>query len=216
MIIAIDGPAGSGKGTIARMLAEKFNLEYLDTGKLYRAVALQSLISLGYSEIDNSLQVSPEILKDEAVKISKNLDSSFIKSPIIETEIVGNFASIVSENLEVRRNLIDFQRRIANSPKGAVLDGRDIGTIICPNADYKFFITASLETRAKRRFEQLKSNPNITYNQVYDDIKRRDERDKARVSAPLKQAKDAETIDTSELSIQDVFNKISNQISSKN
>ncbi len=212
MLIAIDGPAGSGKGTIAKMLAKKFNLVYLDTGKLYRAVALQALLEAGYNSNSNQTEIDINKISKIAIYSSKNLDSNLLNNPNLDGEFIGKFASIVSAIPEVRSNLIEFQRNIAKAPQGAVLDGRDIGTIICPNADYKFFITANLEARAKRRYEQLKSNPQITYQKVYDDIFNRDERDKARIIAPLARADDAILIDTSELSIDDVFNKICHKI----
>ncbi len=198
MLIAVDGPAASGKGTIAKMIARKYGLTYLDTGRLYRAVAL-SVVS----------HQSPTFSEDFAIEASKNIKPSDIESDKLETEEIGKYASIVSAIPQVRQNLLEFQRKIAASPNGAILDGRDIGTVICPDADFKFFITADAKVRAKRRYEQLKlKNPNITEEQVLNNILARDERDKNRKIAPLTVAEDAHYIDTSTLSIDEVFDKI--------
>lgn len=198
MLIAVDGPAASGKGTIAKMISRKYGLTYLDTGRLYRAVAFK-VVSLKSSVFSEEM----------AIEASKNIKPSDIESDRLETEEIGKYASIVSAIPQVRQNLLEFQRKIAASPNGAILDGRDIGTVICPQADFKFFITADAKVRAKRRYEQLKlKNPNITEEQVLNDILARDERDKSRKIAPLTVAKDAHHIDTSTLSIDEVFEKI--------
>jgi cytidylate kinase len=220
MLIAIDGPAASGKGTIAKMIAAHFGLEYLDTGRLYRLVGFELMKKNGTQELRNSGNFEnrndPKLLSSQspefialAINIAKNLDTSNINSEELETEEVGKAASIVSAIPEVRSALLDFQRRTAKHPKGAVLDGRDIGTVICPNANFKFFITANPEVRANRRYLQLKSkNKDVTEQQVLNDIISRDERDSNRSIAPLLPAIDAISIDTSNIGINDVFERV--------
>ncbi len=205
LLIAIDGPAASGKGTIAKKLAEYYDLDYLDTGSIYRAVGYK-MIHLGQDPNDEKL----------AIEAAKNIVPEDIKNEHLYDEGVGAAASIVSAVPEVRNVLFDFQRQFAEGQRGAVLDGRDIGTVICPEADFKFYITADLETRAKRRYKQLqnKGNP-IIYQSVLEDLKRRDDRDSKRDAAPLKQAEDAVYIDTTELQVEEVFVKILSIIASK-
>lgn len=210
MLIAIDGPAASGKGTIAKMIATHFGLEYLDTGRLYRLVGFEllQLPEFRIQSSENNKSLNSE-LYSLATNIAKNLDTTNINSEQLETEEVGRAASIVSAIPEVRAALLDFQRRIAKHPKGAVLDGRDIGTVICPNANFKFFITAKPEVRANRRYLQLKAkNKNITEDQVLADIIARDQRDSNRQIAPLIPAIDAISIDTSDIGINDVFERV--------
>jgi cytidylate kinase len=195
MLIAIDGPAASGKGTVARMIAKQYSLEHLDTGRLYRLVAWEMLKSGGPLS--------------EAESIAKNLDISQINNEEIETEEVGAMASKVSAIPEVRAELLDFQRRVSKSPKGAVLDGRDIGTVICPNANFKFYITAEAEVRAKRRFDQLRAKgKKVVEADILKDILARDERDSNRNVAPLLPAIDAIYIDTTNLTVEQVFDKV--------
>ncbi len=210
MLIAIDGPAASGKGTVAKMVAKKYGLEYLDTGRLYRAVALKVVDSwkmeVGSNKIDTS---NFELQTLNLVEASKNITAQDLKGDRLETEEVGKYASIVSAIPEVRQNLFEFQRKVAKLPNGAVLDGRDIATVICPEADFKFFITADAKIRAKRRYDQLKlKNKDLTEEQVLNDILARDERDKGRKIAPLTVAEGAHYIDTSGLSIEEVFEKV--------
>jgi CMP/dCMP kinase len=227
MLIAIDGPAASGKGTVAKKLAEHYGLEYLDTGRLYRLVGWELLknnpavIASDHSERGNPAETSDgwiassampprnDGLRERAIGISHSLDLSSIGSEEIETEEVGRAASIVSAIPEVRAALLEFQRNIAKSPKGAVLDGRDIGTVICPNADFKFYITAEPEARAKRRYLQLKARKkNVSEAEILKDILSRDERDKNREVAPLVPAMGAIYIDTTEMDVEHVFAKI--------
>lgn len=206
MVIAIDGPAASGKGTVAKMVAKYFGMDYLDTGSIYRAVGYK-LISEG---------ISPED-KDAAVMVAKNITPDDIANPHLYDEGIGSAASIVSAIPEVRDALFNFQKNFAKSPNGAVLDGRDIGTVICPDADFKFFITANIETRAKRRFKQLQNQQNsIIYESVLDDLKRRDERDSQRSIAPLKKADDAIFIDTTDMNADEVFKKVLSLIERSN
>lgn len=204
MVIAVDGQAASGKGTLARKLAKKYGLQYLDTGGLYRAVGLK-LMDAGKQAED----------KAAAISAAKSIDVSDLSSPRLRMEEVGNMASIVSAYPEVRSALLDFQRSVANNPKGAVLDGRDIGTVVCPDAAVKFFLTASMDARAKRRHTELSAHGvEVVYQSVYDDLKERDERDAQRSIAPMKPAQDAHQIDTSEMEIEQVFEKAEKIVSS--
>ncbi len=196
MIIAIDGPAASGKGTLARKLAEHFNLAYLDTGSLYRAVALKLVLE---SKDPHDVQASTQAARD--------LDAALLDDPRLRSGGVGEAASVVAAIPEVRSEMLEFQRRYASAPGGAVLDGRDIGTIVCPNADVKIFVVANPEVRAKRRFAELqvRGEP-VTYESVMADLRARDARDQERAIAPLKPADDALLLDTSELDIETAFN----------
>lgn len=189
MIIAVDGPAASGKGTIARALAGHFGLPHMDTGLLYRAAAL-NLLSMGGDP-------ESEFAAARACDISQ-IDFA---DPELKSETVGGIASRISTYRLVREALIERQRRFAAQPQGAVLDGRDIGTVIAPQAEVKLFVTASAEARAERRLAELKRlGLDVHYPDVLADIRARDERDTSRSAAPLKPAADAEMIDTSELS----------------
>lgn len=195
MIIAIDGPAASGKGTLARKLAAHFNIAYLDTGSLYRAVALRLVLD----------GADPKV-EEKAVEAARQLDGSLLGDPRLRSGGVGEAASVVAANPRVREEILDFQRRYAATPGGAVLDGRDIGTIVCPDADVKLFVVANPEVRAKRRFEELRaSGEEVTYDTVLADLKARDARDEGRAIAPLKPASDALLLDTSELDIETAF-----------
>ena len=193
LVIAIDGTAASGKGTLGKKLAESYKIPYLDTGNLYRSVA--------------SLMLSENVdLNDQgiAIRIAKSLDLKTVNVFNNRNIEVTNASSIIAQFEGVRNVLLDFQREFAKD--GAVVDGRDIGTIVLPNADQKFYITASLEVTAKRRFEQYKeNNEKIDLKTIKYDIEARDKRDKERSIAPLKIADDAIIIDTSNLCIKSVF-----------
>jgi cytidylate kinase len=190
MIIAVDGPAASGKGTIARALARHYDLPHLDTGLLYRAVGMAVLEAGGDPG-------SPEDALEAARHVSSALDD-----PALKSEAAGRAASLVSAHPSVRAALLDRQKRFADQAGGAVLDGRDIGTVIAPHADAKLFVTASAEVRARRRHDELKRMGLPTREEtVLQDIRARDERDSARSAAPLRMADDAALLDTSELSI---------------
>jgi 3-phosphoshikimate 1-carboxyvinyltransferase len=194
-VIAVDGPAASGKGTLARRLSEFYDIPYLDTGSLYRAVGLK-LVYSGKDPYD----------KRAAIDAARSLDENDLTNPRLRQERIGNAASIISAVPEVRSILLDFQRKFAATGNGAVLDGRDIGTVVCPDADIKFFITASLETRAQRRHRELQGEGiEVIYNSVLDDLRERDERDASRAAAPLIPSDDAILIDTSTLEAEDVF-----------
>ncbi|MFO0109075.1 MAG: (d)CMP kinase [Alphaproteobacteria bacterium] len=194
-MIAVDGPAASGKGTLARRLADYFGLSYLDTGSLYRAVGMRVV----YAD-KNPSDVAA------AIAAARAIQDHDLANPKIRSERIGKAASIVSAIPEVRAALLDYQRDFAQRAGGAVLDGRDIGTVICPEADYKFFVTASLETRARRRHKELSEmGVKVDYDSVVNDLRERDGRDAERAVAPLKPAPDAVHLDTSHLSANDVF-----------
>jgi len=190
MIIAVDGPAASGKGTIARALARHYRLPHLDTGLLYRAVGL-TVVRAGGDPAD-----AADALHGCA------FDPALLDDPALKTEAAGKAASQVSVHLQVRDALLDRQRAFARQPGGAVLDGRDIGTVIAPWADAKLFVTASAQVRAERRFRELESmGARVGFGEVLADIVARDERDMGRSAAPLRQAEDADLLDTSDMSI---------------
>jgi len=191
MIIAVDGPAASGKGTIAKALARYYRLPHMDTGLLYRAAAL-NLLRLG-------LDPESEFHAARACDVSQ-ID---FDDPELRSEAVGGVASRISAYPRVREALLQRQRHFAARPGGAVLDGRDIGTVIAPEAEAKLFVTASAEVRARRRWEELKRNGlEAELEDVLADIRARDERDAARAAAPLRCADDAVLIDTSLLGIE--------------
>jgi len=195
MIIAIDGPAASGKGTLAKRVAAHFGLPHLDTGLLYRAVA-------------RDLQKRTGALDDRllAVSLARDLDPLTLDDPSLRGPGLGEAASLVARLPEVRAALLDVQRTFAAHVLGAVLDGRDIGTVVCPEADVKLYVTASPEVRARRRYLEMKGRGEpVEYDAVLADIRRRDERDAGRSSAPMRPAEDAILLDTSNLDIETAF-----------
>lgn len=209
MIVAIDGPAASGKGTIAKKLAEYFNLSYLDTGILYRAVALQ-MLTKGMNEKDSQ----------SAEKVARQVSIDSIDHTGIRTRAVSDLASKIATIPGVREELLDRQRRFAQNPDpgkdGAILDGRDIGTVVCPHADFKIFIMADLEIRAKRRWKELlQSDPTVIYCEVLEEMRSRDERDTNRKDAPLAVTSGALVIDTSNKSIDVSVNEAKSWILSR-
>jgi cytidylate kinase len=198
-IVAVDGPAAAGKGTLAKRLAAEFNLAYLDTGSLYRAVAAK-LIAAG-GDVDDPLA---------AATAADNLKSGDLERSDLRDEAVGDAASKVSAMGEVREALLVFQRDYAHNPPGgvagAILDGRDIGTVVCPEACAKLFVTASLEERARRRHEELRGRgEDSIYAAVLRDMEARDVRDAARTLAPLQPASDAYSLDTSKMDVEAAF-----------
>ncbi|TGE00302.1 (d)CMP kinase [Methylobacterium nonmethylotrophicum] len=195
MVIAIDGPAASGKGTLAKRLALYYGLPHLDTGLLYRAVAL-TLLDAGRDLADEAA----------AAAAAQSLSPDFLGDPRLRGSAMGEAASIVSAQGAVRAALLDWQRRFAGAPAGAVLDGRDIGTVVCPDAAVKLFVTASAEERARRRHRELggRGEP-VAYEAVLADILRRDARDADRDAAPLRVAEDAVVIDTTSLDAEAAF-----------
>jgi len=205
IVIAIDGPAASGKGTLARRLAEHFSMDYLDTGSLYRAVGMK-LVYAGKDPHD------PKAALDAA----NHIDAEDLANPRLRQERIGQAASIVSAYPEVRAALLEFQRNYARSGRGAVLDGRDIGTVVCPDADFKFFITATLYARAKRRHKELQGEGiEVIFESVLEDLRERDERDEKRSVAPLIPAEDAVLMDTSTLDASQVFEQACRVIQAK-
>lgn len=190
MIIAVDGPTASGKGTISKRLAEHFRLPFLDTGLLYRAVGWT------VKQFDGDPDREADALK--ACQFSDEL----LSDPALRSESIGSYASKVSVHASVRAALDKRQRDFANQSVGAVLDGRDIGTVIAPQADAKLFVTASAEARAVRRYEEMISRGEaVNFDDILADILKRDERDQNRATAPLKPAEDADLLDTSDLTI---------------
>lgn len=195
MIIAIDGPAASGKGTLARRIAAHFGYQCLDTGLLYRAVA-------------RDMRAAEQPLDDvkAAEWAAKSLDPKSLDDHGLRDPGVGDAASVVAKIPEVRAALLAFQRDFAAQEPGAVLDGRDIGTVVCPNADVKLFINADVEVRARRRYEELNARGEpVTYERVLDTIKARDARDKGRADAPMVIAPDALVLDTTAMTADEAF-----------
>lgn len=196
MIIAIDGPVAAGKGTLARALAARYGFAYLDTGALYRAVGAK-VLRAGADPADAA----------QAEAAARHLDAADLAAKDLRSEAVGLAASKVAAIPAVRAALLDYQRRFAAQPPdgraGAVLDGRDIGTVVCPEAAVKLFVTASDAVRARRRTDELLARGEAAdYAKVLEDLKKRDEQDRLRAAAPLKPAADAHLLDTSELSIE--------------
>ncbi|MGA8291664.1 MAG: (d)CMP kinase [Rhodoplanes sp.] len=194
MIIAIDGPAASGKGTLGKRLAEHYGLRHLDTGLIYRAVA-KALLDAGHPLDDHA----------RAAEAARRLDPATFDDRL-KSHAIGEAASIVSAIPEVRAALVAFQRNFAAEPPGAVLDGRDIGTVICPDADVKIFVTAAPQARARRRFLELSAiGQPVSEADILADILRRDERDTKRPVAPLAPAPDAHLLDTTHFDIDAAF-----------
>jgi CMP/dCMP kinase len=195
MILAIDGPAASGKGTLGKLLAGHYGLRHLDTGLIYRAVA-KAVLDAGHSPDDRAC----------AVAAAEALDPGRFGEAALKRQAVGEAASLVSAIPEVRKVVLAFQREFGRTPPGAVLDGRDIGTVIFPDADVKIFVTATPEVRARRRAAELaQAGERINAADVLADIRRRDERDTKRAIAPLKAAPDAHLLDTTHLDIDAAF-----------
>jgi len=203
VIIAVDGPAASGKGTLARRLAAHFDYAYLDTGSLYRALAYD-VLRRGEAPENASA----------GLRAAKALDLAMLNDPEIlaalRTDAIGTAASLVAAQPDTREAILQIQRDIADTPPdgkaGAVLDGRDIGTIVCPQAAHKIFVTARAEIRAERRWQELRQHdPQVSLEDVLADLKARDQRDSERATAPMRAAQDAHLLDTSDLSIEEAF-----------
>ncbi|WP_425406849.1 (d)CMP kinase [Hwanghaeella sp.] len=194
-VIAVDGPAASGKGTLARKLAAHFGYDYLDTGKLYRATGL-AVLNAGKDPSDETA----------AVEAANSIDPARLDDPALSGDDAAAAASKVAAIGAVRAALKDFQIAFAARRPGAVLDGRDIGTVICPDAPAKLFVTASVEVRAERRHKELLSRgEDSIYARVLQELRERDERDTNRADAPLRPADDAQVLDTSAMSIDEAF-----------
>ena len=209
LVVALDGPAAAGKGTLARRLADAFNLAYLDTGSLYRATGVATIRAGG-----------DPAHEPDAVKAAQGLDIESFSPADLRSEQAGSAASQVAVLPGVRAALLDFQRNFAKNPPGgkagAVLDGRDIGTVVCPDATVKIFVEAELETRVQRRVKELREKgENIIEARVRADMQARDARDKDRSVAPLKAADDAFTLDTSNMTADEAFAKARAYIESK-
>ena len=195
MIIAVDGPAAAGKGTLARRIAQHYRLDHLDTGRLYRATAFEALQSGG----DPAIAAVAEAA-------AKRVCADRLGDPRLNEERVAQASSVVAAFPGVRAALLAFQRDFARRPLGAVLDGRDIGTVVCPDAQAKIFVTASVDARASRRFKELRAaGVEAIYERVLQDMKDRDARDSGRQAAPLKPADDAFVLDTTALSADAAF-----------
>jgi cytidylate kinase len=197
-VIAIDGPAASGKGTVSKVISKKLQFNYLDTGKLYRAIGAKYLE--GY----------------QPIAAAKSLEISDLDKYDLQKPEIAQAASEIASIPEVRATLLKFQRNFSQKLPGAVLDGRDIGTVVCPDARIKIFLTASLEARAKRRYVELrKHDEKINFETILEQIKERDSRDQTRESSPMVAASDARIIDTSELSINEAVDKVFSYIQTK-
>ncbi|MBB4009681.1 (d)CMP kinase [Allorhizobium taibaishanense] len=194
-VIAIDGPAAAGKGTLSRRIADSYGFHHLDTGLTYRATA-KALLDAGMP------------LDDEAVaeQTALDLDLAGLDRNVLSDHAIGEAASKIAVMPAVRRALVEAQRRFASKEPGTVLDGRDIGTVVCPDAAVKLYVTASPDVRARRRFDEIAARGEpADYQAVFEDVKRRDARDMGRADSPLKPAEDAHLLDTSEMSIEAAF-----------
>lgn len=198
LVIAIDGPSASGKGTLAKRIAKHFDLPYLNTGALYRLVAFRAI----------EQKIDTNNFENKISDLVKNITEADLEPDELFSEKVGAVASVIAKNPKLREALFDFQKDFVALGKkekgGAVLDGRDTTTVICPDADYKFYVTANVEIRAQRRFVQLQTS----FDEILAQLKKRDENDLNRLDAPLKIAADAHVIDNGNLSIEEGFQKI--------
>lgn len=193
--IAIDGPAAAGKGTLSRLIAEAYGFHHLDTGLTYRATAKALL--------DRGLPLDDETI---AADVARNLDLGGLDRSVLSAHAIGEAASRIAVMPSVRRALVEAQRSFAAREPGTVLDGRDIGTVVCSDAPVKLYVTASPEVRAKRRYDEILAGGGAAdFETILDDIRRRDERDMGRADSPLKPADDAHLLDTSEMSIEAAF-----------
>lgn len=208
MIIAFDGPAGSGKSTIAKIISEKLGITYLDTGAMYRAVTLYFLENNVDFNDENQVKINLEKIELEFINDKLYLNNKDVSVQIREKNVNDN-VSFVSSIRIVREKMVDLQRKMSGK-KSVVLDGRDIGTVVFPNADYKFYITASVDVRARRRYEEelRKGISNLSLGEVKKSMENRDYIDSNREVTPLRKADDAIEIDTSDMSIDEVLEKI--------
>ena len=198
IVIAIDGPAASGKGTVSKAVAKKLRFNYLDTGKLYRTIGAKYLE--GY----------------QPIAAAQKLESSDLDKYDLQKPEIAQAASEIASIPEVRAALLEFQRNFSQKKPGAVLDGRDIGTVVCPKAKIKIFLTASLEARAKRRYVELrKQDKEISFETILEQIRERDNRDQTRSCSPMLAARDAKIFDTSKFSINEAVDKVFNYIQTK-
>lgn len=221
LVVAIDGPAGTGKSSAARILAKKFNFIYVDTGAIYRALAF--LVEKYDKNAENMDEVLPLIshlsvlIDDKELRTKIIVDGQFVDSEL-RTENISRLSSIVSQHKKVRESLLPVQRNLVNEiSTGAIFEGRDIGTVVFPHAPVKIFITANPETRAQRRYDEIKnSDQKISFDAILEAIQKRDERDEKRSSAPMQKAQDAHVIDSSTMTLEEVIDEATgliNQIS---
>ena len=195
LTIALDGPAASGKGTLARRIAAHYGFRHLDTGLTYRAAA-KALLDAGLPLDD----------EESAARMAREVDLAGLDRSVLSSHEIGEAASRIAVMPAVRRALVEAQRRFAATPPGAVLDGRDIGTVVCPDATVKLFVTASPKTRAQRRYDEIRaSGKKVGYEEILADLERRDARDTGRTDSPLKPAEDAHLLDTTEMGIEAAF-----------
>ncbi|MBR0557527.1 (d)CMP kinase [Ciceribacter sp. L1K23] len=195
MIIAVDGPAAAGKGTLSRRIAETYGFHHLDTGLTYRATA-KALLDAGLPLDDERV----------AADVALRIDLGGLDRDVLSAHDIGEAASKIAVMPAVRRALVEAQRQFASREPGTVLDGRDIGTIVCPDAKVKFYVTASPEIRARRRYDEiLGKGGEAVLEDIFDDVRKRDERDMGRADSPLRPADDAHLLDTSEMSIEAAF-----------
>ncbi|MFH1552053.1 MAG: (d)CMP kinase [Candidatus Omnitrophota bacterium] len=221
-VIAIDGPAGSGKSSVSRLLAERLGFVYVDTGAMYRALTLKVMRkNIDFAEEREIIKLSKDLdLKllpssEGASLIRVIMDSEDVSDEIRKMEVTGN-VKYVARIGAVRENMVNLQRRMVADLSGAVMEGRDIGTVVLPDAKHKFYIDASFDERIERRLAELRAKGHpVTRNEVADDLKQRDHTDKTRKVGPLKKAEDATFIDTTELSIEQVVNRIMEYVSGK-
>ncbi|WP_137156936.1 (d)CMP kinase [Rhizobium sp. FKL33] len=193
--IAIDGPAAAGKGTLSRRIADAYGYHHLDTGLTYRAVA-KAMLDQGFALDDERL----------AVDAARGLDLSQLDRAVLSAHAIGEVASRIAVMPDMRRELVEAQRRFSRRYPGAVLDGRDIGTVVCPDAEVKLYVTASADVRAQRRLDEIRANGGSgDFDTVLADLVKRDARDMGRADSPLKPAADAHLIDTSEMGIEAAF-----------
>ena len=214
MIIAIDGPAGSGKSTTSKLVAERLGISHLDTGSMYRAVTLyfiENKYSVDYVDIDSIMNSIDLEISDGTVFLNGNDVTTKLR-----TQEVSRLVSDISSLQKLRSRMVEIQRKISQN-KSIVIDGRDIGTVVFPEAEFKFFITASIESRAKRRFDELKvSDFNVNLDEISKQIEERDYFDSTRINSPLKKASDAIIVDTTRLSIDEQVNIILETINNTN
>ncbi len=195
MIIAIDGPAAAGKGTLSRQIAETYGFQHLDTGLTYRATA-KALLDAGLP-LDN---------EEVAEKMAREVELAGLNREVLSAHAIGEAASKIAVMPAVRRALVEAQRTFSQRKPGTVLDGRDIGTVVCPDAAVKLYVTASPEVRAKRRYDEiLGRGGEADFAEIFADVQKRDERDMGRADSPLRPAEDAHLLDTSEMSIEAAF-----------
>jgi len=211
-LIAIDGPAGSGKSTVAKRVAEKLDFLYIDTGAMYRALTLKGIKEgVDFNDKDALIALSKKTkirLEDSENSLKVYLDNEDVSDDIRTMEI-NTKVKLVASLKGVRENMVKLQRKLGKSSLGAVLEGRDIGTVVFPDALNKFYLDASFETRAKRRFDELKAKGyNVSLEEVKDDVTSRDKSDMTRKVGPLKKAKDAKVIDTTEMTVEKVVDKV--------